>query len=160
MVVRVGKPPSVPSYKFLVSACLAGINCTFNGKNDLKKSVKKLVDAGAALPVCPEVLGGLPIPRERSEIAGGSGVEVLAKKAKVVTVSGKDVSKNFIRGAKVAFRLAKRYKIKKAILKADSPSCGSVRIYDGTFGGVLRKGEGVLTSLLRLNKITIYTQGR
>ena len=147
-----------PSYTFLVSACLAGINCTYRGKNNLKKKIKRLVDTGQALPVCPEVLGGEPIPRQKCEIRGGDGAGVLDKLARAVTRSGRDISKSLIRGSRETLRLAKKYKIKKAILKSESPSCGYGRIYDGTFGHHLIKGNGVTAALLGRNKIKIRTE--
>lgn len=145
-------------YKFIVSACLAGIDCTYNRKNKTDKCVKALVDKGAALPLCAEVLGGLSVPRENSEIAGGAGSDVWNNMARVVTVSGRDISKNFKRGACKVLRLAKRYNIRKAILKSKSPSCGIGDIYDGTFTGTLKKGDGVLVSLLLRNKIDVCSE--
>ncbi len=158
MAFRVNRrrTPKQASYKFLVSACLAGINCTYKAGNNLKRRIKVLVDRKEGLAVCPEVLGGLSIPRENSEIAGGDGRDVLAKRAKVITISGRDVSKNFINGAKRVLRLARKYKIKKAILKSRSPACGLGPIYDGTFRRHLIKGNGVLASLLLENGIMIY----
>lgn len=144
------------SYEFLVSACLAGINCTHKGKNNLRKSIKKLMDKGLALPVCPETMGSLPTPRENSEIVGGDGGDVLCKRARVVTRSGKNISKKMIAGAKKALGLAKKYKIQKAILKSKSPACGFGQIHDGTFRNVLKRGDGVLSALLRQNGIRIY----
>jgi uncharacterized protein YbbK (DUF523 family) len=139
----------------LVSACLAGCNCTYEGKNKLKSSVKNKVDSGHALPVCPEVMGGLSIPRENSEIAGGDGGDVLRKKARVLSVSGKDITPNYLLGAKRVLRLAVKHKVRKAILKSKSPACGSGRIYDGAFRRKLKKGDGVLTALLRQHGIKV-----
>lgn len=143
---------------FLVSACLAGINCTHKGRNNLKRKIKKLVIDGKAIAVCPEISGGLPVPREPSEIVGGSGADVLTKKAKVLTYSGRDVSDCFIKGARKTLSLAKRYKIKKAILKGRSPSCGIGKIYDGTFSRKSKKGSGVTAALLKANGINIYDE--
>lgn len=143
---------------FLVSACLAGLNCKHNGKNNLLRSIKRLVDNGDAITVCPEVEGGLSTPRECAQVVGGDGGDVLEGKAKVITISGKDVSKNFVTGAKVALKVIKRYNIKKAILKSNSPSCGFGRIYDGAFVNVLKRGDGVLAALLRKNGVKIYTE--
>lgn len=112
-----------------------------------------MVDEGLAIPVCPEALGGLGIPRENSEIAGGSGKDVLSKKARVITISGRDVTANFIKGARIAKSLIKKHGIKKAILKSNSPSCGVGRIYNGTFGKMLIKGDGVTTALLKLSGV-------
>jgi len=143
---------------FIVSACLAGINCTYNGKNKLKRSIRKLVRDGTAVPVCPEVLGGSSIPRESCEISGGDGGRVLAKRAKVRTRSGKDVTGELVSGARKTLLLAKRLGIKRAILKSKSPSCGRGMIYDGTFKGGLRKGDGVTAALLLKHNIKIYNE--
>lgn len=134
------------------------MNCTYNGKNKLKKRVKKLVDRGLALPVCPEVLGGSPVPRVTCEISGGDGNDVLDGTAKVVTPSGRDISGKLILGARKTLGLARRYKIRKTILKSKSPSCGYGKIYDGSFRRVLKKGDGVTAVLLSRNKIKIYSE--
>jgi uncharacterized protein YbbK (DUF523 family) len=133
----------------LVSACLSGINCTWDGKNRLDEEVKKLVARKLALPVCPEVLGGRNIPRTRTEIKGGGGRDVLADRAKVIDENGKDVTDEFIKGAYEALKIVKRHNIKKAILKSKSPSCGVDQIYDGSFRGRLVKGDGVTAALLK-----------
>lgn len=140
----------------LVSACLAGIDCTYRGKNKLKPAIKKMVDDGIAIPVCPEVMGGLGIPRENSEIVGGDGMDVLKGRARVITISGKDVTKVYIKGAKAALSIARIYSAKKAILKSKSPACGVGRIYDGSFTKKLRKGSGVTASLFCQKGITVY----
>jgi len=150
--------PNRPAYKFLVSACLAGVNCTYRGKNNLNRHIKKLVDDKRAIAICPEILGGLGIPRENSETTAGSGEGVLAKNARVLTPSGRDVSKEFIAGAKKALGIAKKYNIKIAILKSKSPSCGFGKIYDGTFKGILKEGNGVCASLLSRNGIAVYNE--
>ncbi|MCM8790275.1 MAG: DUF523 domain-containing protein [Candidatus Omnitrophica bacterium] len=144
-------------HKYLVSACLAGINCTYNGKNKLRHVIRRMVEDGIAVPVCPESLGGGSIPRFKCEISGGDGGDVLDKKAKVLTPCGKDVSKILIAGARKALAIARKYGLDKAIMKSKSPSCGCGYIYDGTFSRKLVKGDGVTTSLLRRNKIRIYT---
>ena len=145
-------------YKYIVSACLAGVSCTYKGGNKLHLQIKHLVDEGLAIPACPEVMGGLPIPRENSEIVGGDGADVLKKAASVLTSSGIDISKNYTRGARKILSLAKKHKINKAILKSNSPACGYGRIYDGTFRKVLKKGNGVLAELLRQNGIRVITE--
>lgn len=150
--------PKRAEYIYLVSACLAGIDCTYNGKNRLNYDIKKLVEKGIALSVCPEVLGGASVPREICEISGGDGGDVLDKAAKVRTVSGKDITKKLISGARKTLVLAKSYGIKKAILKSRSPSCGMGMIYDGTFTCKLKRGDGVTTALLRGHNIKIYNE--
>ncbi|MBN1526669.1 MAG: DUF523 domain-containing protein [Candidatus Omnitrophica bacterium] len=151
------KRPKAP-HTHVVSACLAGLNCTYKGKNKLDPSVRLLVEWGGAIPVCPEVLGGLPIPRENSEISGGDGSDVLAGRAKVMTPSGRDVTRHYKEGSRAILSLAKRLGIKKAVLKANSPACGYGRIYDGSFKRALKKGDGVLAALLRRHGIKISTE--
>lgn len=156
MVVRANNAETAkPAYKILVSACLAGINRAYDGKNRLKKRVKELVDSSLAIPVCPEVLGGLKTPRAACEIVGGDGSDVLSGKAKVITIHGEDITKKIICGSRKVLKIARRYKIKKAVLKSNSPSCGVGKIYDGTFSGLLKKGNGVLASLLRQNGLEV-----
>lgn len=136
-------------HMILVSACLAGIKCSWDGKDRLNKEVKALVDEGKAIPVCPEVLGGFSVPRERTEILNANGEDVLDRKAKVITETGEDVSVGFIKGAKAVLKIAKENNVQEAILKSKSPSCGCGRIYDGSFSGRLIKGNGVTTALLQ-----------
>jgi uncharacterized protein YbbK (DUF523 family) len=138
----------------LVSACLVGVNCKYNGGNNLKKKIRELVKKGKAIPVCPEQLGGLPTPREPAYLTR-DGYYVLKGRAKVLTKSGKDVTLNFIRGAKEVLKLAKLLKIKVAILKARSPSCGCGETY---IHGKVSKGNGVAAALLKRNGIMIYTE--
>jgi uncharacterized protein YbbK (DUF523 family) len=139
----------------LVSGCLSGNNSFYNGESKVCVPIKKLVEENKAIPVCPELLGGLTVPREHSEIKGGTGSGVLAKKCKVVTKSGKDVTTNFIAGGEAVLSLVKKYNIKKAILKSRSPACGCGKIYDGSFTGKLIKGDGVTCALLKINGIKV-----
>jgi len=133
----------------LVSACLAGVNCAWDGKNRLDPQVKELVDKNLAVAVCPEVSGGRTIPRTRTEIKGGSGEDVLDGRAKVFDENGMDVTGNFIAGAHKALDVAKKHNIKETILKSKSPSCGIGEIYNGTFTGKLISGDGVTAALLK-----------
>ena len=123
----------------LCGACLLGIKCRYDGKSKPNKKVIKLAKKEILIPVCPEQLGGLATPREPAEQRG----------KKVITKSGKDVTKNFKKGAKEVLKLAKFFGIKIAILKQKSPSCGCGLIYDGTFSGKLIKGDGVTAALLK-----------
>jgi len=132
----------------IVSACLAGFNCRFDRTNRLNEYVKKLIERGEAIPVCPEQLGGLPVPRLPAEQIEG----------KVYDKEGKDVTENFIIGACEVLRIAQNYGCKEAILKSNSPSCGSGQIYDGTFTRTLIKGDGITTALLKKNGIKVYTE--
>jgi uncharacterized protein YbbK (DUF523 family) len=132
----------------LCSACLLGVKCRYNGKSALNKKVVSLLRSEVLIPVCPEQLGGLPTPREPAEIVGN----------RVFTISGRDVTENFIRGANETLRIAKLFNISEAIMKQGSPSCGFGRIYDGTFSGKTRKGEGVTATLLKKHGIKIVTE--
>jgi uncharacterized protein YbbK (DUF523 family) len=132
----------------LCSACLLGVNCRYDGKNKLNKKIIELAKKKILIPVCPEQLGGLPTPREPAEQKG----------KKIITKSGKDVTKYFKRGAKEILKIVKLFKIKKAILKQKSPSCGCGKIYDGTFSGKIIKGDGVLTVLLKKNGIEVMSE--
>jgi len=132
----------------LCSACLLGIKCRYDGKSKPNKKVIKLARKGVLIPVCPEQLGGLSTPREPAE----------QRKGRVITKSGKDVTKNFKKGAKEVLKLAKLLGIEEAILKQRSPSCGSGQIYDGTFSGNIIKGDGITASLLKRNRIKVISE--
>jgi len=114
-----------------------------------------MVDKGSAVAACPEVIGGLGTPRERSEIVGGDGSDVLNGTARVLTSSGRDVTDSFLKGAMSVLNIIKRFGIKESILKSRSPACGIGKIYDGTFSGKIKNGNGVLTALLIRNNIGI-----
>lgn len=136
----------------VVSACLCGINCKYNGKNNLSEKVKKLVEEGKAVSICPEQLGGLPTPRKSSEIVENKG------ELKVITIEGKDVTEEFLLGARKALEIAKLVGAKKAILKSGSPSCGVNGIYDGTFSKKLVKGNGITARLFLENGIEVISE--
>lgn len=139
----------------IVSACLCGTNCKYNGGNNLNSDVLRLLADGKAIPVCPEQLGGLTTPRPTMEISGGTGAEVLDGKARVISSSGTDSTENFTRGAREVLNIAKAAGASEAILKANSPSCGCGKIYDGTFRGRLAEGNGVTAELLIRNGIKV-----
>ncbi len=131
----------------IVSACLAGYRCRYDGKIVPDEEIVALVKQGEAIPVCPEMMGGLPCPRIPAErTADGSHV---------VTREGGDVTDAFRSGAEETLRMARLYGCKQAILKAKSPSCGCGRIYDGTFSNTLRDGFGVTAELLIENGIAV-----
>lgn len=132
----------------LVSACLLGTPCRYDGAGKADARVLALAAKRRLIPVCPEQLGGLPTPRPPAERVGG----------RVLTTGGADVTDAFLRGAEETLRLAQLFGCKTAILKARSPSCGSGRIYDGTFSGTLVSGSGVTAALLRQNGITVLTE--
>jgi len=127
--------------KILVSACLLGENCKYNGKNNYSERVVKYLEGHEVILVCPEVLGGLPTPRDPSEIVDGV----------VTNCKGVNVDMQFWKGAKEAFRIAEENSIDLAILQSRSPSCGVRQIYDGSFTGKLIPGQGVFAQLLEKN---------
>ena len=131
----------------LCSACLLGIKCRYDGKSKPNKRVVELAKKETLIPICPEQLGGLPTPREATEQKG----------KRVITKSGKDVTKYFKKGARQVLKLAKLLGIKGAILKQRSPSCGCGQIYDGTFSGKIIQGNGVTVSLLKRNRIRVIS---
>ncbi len=122
----------------LVSACLLGIGCRYDGKHKAHEEVLKLREKYNLIPVCPEIYGGLPTPRVPSERIGES----------VMMKDGTDVTENYRRGANEALQLCRIYGIRTAVLKLRSPSCGKGEIYDGSFTGTLTKRDGVTAELL------------
>jgi uncharacterized protein YbbK (DUF523 family) len=147
---------------YLVSACLLGVACRFDGKSNQVPELYDMVTKGLAIPICPEVAGGLPTPRLPAEIekadAGLDGDAVLEGRTRVVRSDGVDVTPQFTQGAEAALALARRLGIGRAILKADSPSCGAGRIHEGRFEGKLVPGDGVTTALLKRNGIQVTTE--
>lgn len=133
--------------KIIVSACLLGVSCRYDGKSVPSPKVMALMDRYTLIPVCAEILGGLTTPRSPSEIVGD----------KVINRKGEDVTENYQRGAEEILRLCRLYGVKEAILKEKSPSCGVNLIYDGSFGGNLINGMGVLTRLLTSNGIRVIS---
>lgn len=144
--------------KILVSACLLGVNTKYNGKNNYNIHVLALEQKAALIPLCPEQLGGLPTPRLPVEIEHGDGNDVLGGKARVVTSDGEERTANFVLGAQETLQLATVLGVDAALLKARSPSCGYGEIYDGTFGGVRRGGNGVTAALLAQAGIPVFTE--
>lgn len=142
----------------LVSACLLGVNCKYNGKNNENLEILQLIKKKGAIPICPEQLGGLTTPRLPAEIKGGEGIDVLNDYARVIRNDGIDVTEAFIRGAKETLKIAEEFDINHAILKAKSPSCGVGEIYDGSFSNQLIKGDGVTAALLKTRNITVCTE--
>ena len=150
--------PKTPSEgPILVSACLAGRACRFDGTGAYEDEVARLVGEGRAVLVCPEVDGGLGTPRPAAEIEGGDGEDVLAGRARVVTDEGIDVTDAYLKGAQRALEVARKAGATAAILKARSPSCGTGHIYDGTFSGSLQAGDGVTAALLKAEGIHVVT---
>ena len=131
----------------LVSACLLGFNCKYNGGNNAlpAEALEKLRRQYRLIPVCPEAAGGLPTPRVPSERRGD----------RVITRDGRDVTEAFRKGAEIAARLAEKYRIRRALLKSNSPSCGSKTVYDGSFSGILIRGDGITAAVLKERDIEI-----
>ncbi len=140
-----------------VSWCLAGRKCRYDGTAKPNELAMALAWEGAVC-VCPEVMGGLPIPREPAEIVGGDGYDVLDGKAMVISVSGKDVTAEYIAGAEKALHLCREKGVTHALLKSNSPSCGCGCIYDGSFTGNKKPGDGVTAALFKRNGITVSTE--
>ena len=134
--------------KIMVSACLLGDNVKYNGKNNKNDNLIEFLKNYEIVKVCPEVLGGLSIPRKPAEI----------KERRVFTIDNYDVTDNFISGAEKTLKIARQNNIKVAILKKNSPSCGSNRVYDGTFSKTLIDGDGITVKLLKENGITILDE--
>lgn len=139
----------------LVSACLAGEKCRYNGEHCLHPVIGELGKKGKILAVCPEVMGGLPTPRLACEIVGADAQLVLESKAKVQNMCGDDITQAILSGANKALNLAKENKIKLAVLKDKSVCCAVKTIYDGSFQSRLVNGKGILTLLLERNGIKV-----
>ena len=131
--------------KVLVSACLLGENCKYNGSNNYNKKVIEFIRGHEVIAVCPEVSGGLNVPRKPAEIVDGM----------IMTEDGISVSREFCEGASLALRQALDEKIDMAILQSRSPSCGVNQIYDGTFSGKLIEGHGVFAEMLKTAGIKV-----
>lgn len=142
----------------IMSACLAGEQCRYTGDGFDYPELRKLVEEGKAVPVCPEVLGGLPVPREPNEIVGGDGFDVLDGRARVITARGEDKTGAFLRGAEAVLAIARKHGARVAILKERSPSCGSGMIYDGTFRGKKIPGCGCTAALLIREGLRVYSE--
>lgn len=136
--------------KLLISACLLGCRCRYDGASKEHPLVKRLADRHTLVPVCPEQLGGLSTPRPPAERLG----------SRVVTRAGGDVTDAYRRGAEEALCLCRLLGCTAAVLKERSPSCGHGEIYDGTFSGVLTDGDGVLAELLSANRIPVYGESQ
>ena len=134
--------------KILISACLIGDNCKYDGGNNLNPHIEALLEKYELIPFCPEVEGGLPTPRNPSEIKGD----------RVVMDTQRDVTREFELGARKALMLCLFLKIKIAILKERSPSCGTHQVHDGSFSNKLIDGMGVTAKLLKDNGIKVYSE--
>jgi len=133
-----------------MSACLLGVNCRYSGDGKLLQGVERLMEVAEIIPVCPEILGGLTTPRVPAERVGD----------KVIAKDGTDVTMQYHRGARESLRLAELFSAKYALMKERSPSCGYGVIYDGSFSGSFKPGNGTASELLSENGIKIYGESR
>lgn len=144
--------------RIVVSACLLGDRVRYDGEDN--SIVHRLLDQwrseGRLVSVCPEVSGGLTVPRPPAEIQQGDGRAVLQGEAKIATSGGTDVTEAFLKGAYYALELAQQAKCRFALLAARSPSCGNHQVYDGTFSGQLIDGSGVTAALLQANGVRVF----
>lgn len=154
-------PTNKPS-NILISACLIGSPVRYNGSDLMLDHplMEKWREEERLVAICPEVAGGLAIPRDAAEINQGSGSDVLNGSANVMTIKGENVTKPFIDGAYKALQLAVANNCRVAILTERSPSCGSSMIHDGTFTSELTLGMGVTTALLEKNNIKVFNQNQ
>lgn len=138
--------------KVIISACLLGVKCRYDGKSNRlpDEKLNELREKYELIPVCPECYGGLTTPRVPSERVGD----------RVLSKTGTDVTEQFERGAQAALYLAKLFDTDMAVLKENSPSCGSGTIYDGSFSGVLTSGDGVTAQLLKENGINVIGESK
>ena len=136
--------------KILISACLLGVRCRYDGASKPHPLAKELAKRHELIPVCPEQMGGLPTPRPPAERQG----------ERVVSVEGVDVTEQYRRGAEETLRLCRLFGCEAAVLKERSPSCGRGAVYDGTFTGTLADGDGVTAQLLLEAGVSVYGESR
>lgn len=134
--------------KLLISECLCGVPCRYDGKDNYIDKIEVLKEYYELVPVCPEVLGGLSTPRDPAERQGN----------RICTANGTDVTAEFLRGAQLTVDIALKHGCKEALMKAKSPSCGYKRIYDGTFSRSLTDGHGCTIEALLEKNLRIYTE--
>ena len=134
----------------IISACLLGTACRYDGTSKPAAGIIKLKDKYNLIPVCPEIMGGLPTPRTPCEIKNGC----------VFSRDGFDRTAQYLKGADEVLRLARFFGCEAALLKERSPACGSGKIYDGSFSGTLTDGDGICAALLKKHGITVYGESR
>ena len=142
----------------LISSCITGINCRYNATSSYNKNLLNRIKV-EYIHICPEILAGFTVPRKPCEIFNGSGEDVLNGNAKVIDSDGVDVTEKMLFGAKKAIKICLGNNVIKAYLQARSPTCGVNKIYDGTFTSTLRNGNGVFSTLLKINKIEVEEVG-
>ena len=146
--------------KILISACLAGDLVRYDARRVPVEDmwIKSLLQKEIFIKCCPEVTGGMDTPRPPAQIVGGDGYDVLAGRAKVLDVNGRDVTGFFLLGAESSLSMAKNMNVRAALLKEKSPSCGSGSIYDGSFTSALIPGAGVTAALFVENGINVFSE--
>lgn len=147
----------------IVSACLAGVNCRWDGGSRPCEEIINLVRMGKALPICPEQLGGLPVPRSPAGVLNGTGEDVLSGETIVTDKKGQNITKQFLKGSREVLKIAKKLGIKEAVLKRTSPCCGVGKVWrmsrkGNKLSNKLVDGDGVLTALLKKNGITVKSE--
>ena len=136
--------------RILISACLLGVNCRYNGAGGALAELGELMEVAELVPVCPEILGGLPTPRPPAERVGD----------RVLTAEGGDVTGAYAKGAQESLKLARIFGAKAALMKERSPSCGAGEIYDGSFSHTRVFGSGVVAGMLMENGVAVYGESR
>jgi len=136
---------------YIVSGCFAGMKCRYDGKDCKKEEIIKLIEAGNAIPLCPEMLGELPIPRVPCE------QQIINGEIRIIGKDGNDYTEEFNVGNQLILRIVESLQIKAAILQEKSPSCGVHKVYDGTFSGQLISGNGLMTKLFKEHEIEVMT---
>ena len=148
--------------ELLMSACLIGQCCRWearNGRSVVTPRLHQMLNHGQVAVICPECAGGLDVPRPAAEIEPGrTAGEVLEGKARVINTDGEDVTAQYVAGAQAALALVQKHGIRAAILKANSPSCGTQAVYDGTFSGTTRPGRGVTAELLAAHGVAVFDE--
>lgn len=140
---------------YAVSACLLGTPCRYNGKPKVQPAIFDMLGAYPYIAICPETMGGAPTPRKSCEIHAGTGRDVLNGKAIILDIDGADITQAMLSGSRMATELCLSLGVKKAFLQGKSPSCGCGEIYDGTFSGTLRTGNGVFAEMLLAEGIEV-----
>lgn len=144
--------------RILVSACLLGQRVRFDGRDAAVSDAVfgRWRDEGRLVPICPEMAGGLPVPRPPAEIDGGDAEAVLFGRAAICTEAGQDVTDAFVTGAEMALAACRRHDLRMALLKEGSPSCGAHRVNDGHFSGNKVPGQGLTARLLMRHGIRVF----
>jgi uncharacterized protein YbbK (DUF523 family) len=146
--------------RILISACLLGEKVRYNGRDAFTDSpiIARWHREGRIVPFCPEVAGGLGVPRPAAELQGGSGADVLDGLLRIATAAATDVTDAFLSGARRALATATAERVRLAVLKDGSPSCATTYLYDGSFSGRRRSGAGVTAALLERHGIRVFSE--